>query len=36
MGGEAKGSTPEEMRAMVAAQTQKWTKVVADAKIPQQ
>jgi tripartite-type tricarboxylate transporter receptor subunit TctC len=36
MGGEAKGSTPEEMRAMVAAQTQKWIKVVADAKIPQQ
>jgi tripartite-type tricarboxylate transporter receptor subunit TctC len=36
MGGEARGSTPEEMRAMVAAQTQKWTQVVAEAKIPQQ
>lgn len=36
MGGEPRGSTPEEMRAMVAAQTQKWTQVVADAKIPQQ
>lgn len=36
MGGEARGSTPEEMRAMVAAQTQKWIQVVAEAKIPQQ
>lgn len=36
MGGEARGSTPEEMRAMVATQTQKWTQVVAEAKIPQQ
>ncbi len=34
MGGEARGSTPEEMRAMVAAETQKWTQVVADGKIP--
>ena len=36
MGGEAKGSTPEEMKAMVASQTQKWIQVVADAKIPKQ
>lgn len=36
MGGEARGSTPEEMWAMVATQTQKWTQVVAEAKIPQQ
>jgi tripartite-type tricarboxylate transporter receptor subunit TctC len=36
MGGEARGSTPEEMRAMVSAQVQKWTQVVAEAKIPQQ
>lgn len=36
MGGEARGSTPEEMRAMVTAETQKWTQVVADAKIPKQ
>lgn len=36
MGGEAKGSTPEEMKAMVASQTEKWIQVVADAKIPKQ
>ncbi len=36
MGGEARGSTPEEMRAMVAAETQKWTQVVNEAKIPKQ
>lgn len=36
MGGEARGSTPEDMRAMVSAQVQKWTQVVAEAKIPQQ
>jgi len=34
MGGEARGSTPQEMSAMVGAELQKWTKVVADAKIP--
>ena len=33
MGGEARGSTPQEMTAMVSAEVQKWTKVVADAKI---
>ena len=36
MGGEARGSTPEEMRTMVAAETQKWTQVVTEAKIPRQ
>jgi tripartite-type tricarboxylate transporter receptor subunit TctC len=36
MGGEAKGSTPEEMKAMVASEVQKWTQVVNDAKIPKQ
>lgn len=36
MGGEARGSTPEEMRAMVAEQVQKWSQVVADANIPKQ
>ncbi len=36
MGGEARGSTPEEMRTMVAAETQKWTQVVNEAKIPKQ
>ena len=34
MGGEARGSTPKEMAAMVAAELQKWSRVVADAKIP--
>jgi len=34
MGGEVRGSTSEEMRSMVAAQTQKWIQVVNDAKIP--
>ena len=34
MGGVVRGSTPEEMRTMVAAQTQKWIQVVNEAKIP--
>ena len=33
MGGEARGSTPQEMTVMVAADLQKWTQVVADARI---
>ena len=33
MGGEARGSTPQEMAAMVAAEVKKWTQVVADARI---
>ncbi len=36
MGGEARGSTPEEMKAMVTSELQKWTQVVADANIPKQ
>ena len=36
MGGEARPSTPEEMRSMVSSQTQKWIQVVNDAKIPKQ
>lgn len=36
MGGEARGSTPEEMKAMVAAELNRWTQVVAEAKIPKQ
>jgi tripartite-type tricarboxylate transporter receptor subunit TctC len=36
MGGEARGSTPEEMKAMVAAETDKWIQVVNQAKIPKQ
>jgi tripartite-type tricarboxylate transporter receptor subunit TctC len=33
MGGEARGSTPQEMTAMVAAELKRWTQVVADAGI---
>jgi tripartite-type tricarboxylate transporter receptor subunit TctC len=36
MGGDVRGSTSEEMRAMVASETQKWTQVVNVAKIPKQ
>lgn len=36
MGGEARGSTPDEMKAMVASELQRWTQVVADANIPKQ
>jgi tripartite-type tricarboxylate transporter receptor subunit TctC len=36
MGGDVRGSTPEEMKAMVASETQKWTQVVNNAKIPKQ
>ncbi|MEJ7931039.1 tripartite tricarboxylate transporter substrate binding protein [Ramlibacter sp. AN1015] len=34
MGGEARGGTPQEMRSMMSAELQKWTQVVADARIP--
>jgi tripartite-type tricarboxylate transporter receptor subunit TctC len=34
MGGEVRGSTPQEMATMVAAEVQKWSRVVAEAKIP--
>ena len=34
MGGEARASTPQEMQAMMTAELQKWTQVVADARIP--
>lgn len=34
MGGEARGSTPQEMAALVAAEVQKWSRVVVDAKLP--
>jgi tripartite-type tricarboxylate transporter receptor subunit TctC len=33
MGGEARGSTPQEMAAMVASEVKRWTQVVSDAKI---
>ena len=36
IGGEARGSTPEEMKAMVAAELTRWTQVVAEARIPKQ
>ena len=36
MGGEARASTPGEMKTMVAAELDKWKHVVADAKIPKQ
>ncbi|MEN3366703.1 MAG: hypothetical protein V7606_3977, partial [Burkholderiales bacterium] len=36
MGGEARGSTPEEMKAMVSTELQRWTRVVADAHIQKQ
>jgi len=36
MGGEARGSTPEEMRQMVSSELQRWTQVINDAKIPRQ
>ncbi|MFM9927264.1 tripartite tricarboxylate transporter substrate binding protein [Variovorax sp. H27-G14] len=36
MGGEARGSTPEEMTAMVGGELNKWTTVVNDAHIPKQ
>ena len=36
MGGEVRGSTPDEMKNLVASQTQKWTQVVNEAKIPKQ
>ncbi len=32
-GGEARGSTPDEMRALVQSETAKWSKVIDDAKI---
>jgi tripartite-type tricarboxylate transporter receptor subunit TctC len=33
IGGEARGSTPEEMRARVAAELQRWARVISDAGI---
>lgn len=36
IGGEASGSTPEEMKNMVASHLSRWVQVVADAKIPKQ
>ena len=36
MGGDVRGSSPDEMKNMVAFETQKWTQVVNNAKIPKQ
>jgi tripartite-type tricarboxylate transporter receptor subunit TctC len=36
IGNEVRASTPDEMRAHVAAEVAKWKKVVADANVPQQ
>jgi tripartite-type tricarboxylate transporter receptor subunit TctC len=36
MGGEVKASTSAEMKARVASDLQSWSKVIKDAKIPQQ
>jgi tripartite-type tricarboxylate transporter receptor subunit TctC len=36
MGGEAKGSTPEEMKVMVSSELQRWTRLVNETNIPKQ
>ncbi|MDP9899328.1 tripartite tricarboxylate transporter substrate binding protein [Variovorax ginsengisoli] len=36
MGGEARSSTPAEMKTMVSDELDKWKRVVADARIPKQ
>lgn len=36
IGGEARGSTPKEMGTMLAAEYDKWSKLVADANIPKE
>ena len=36
MGGDVRGSTPDEMKNMVTFETQKWIQVVNNAKIPKQ
>ena len=36
LGGEAKGSTPQEMKERVVFEVARWKKVIADSKIPQQ
>ncbi len=36
IGGEARGSTPDEMKAMIVAEEQKWSRLVAEARIPRE
>ncbi|MFG3595689.1 hypothetical protein [Bradyrhizobium sp. RDI18] len=33
-GGEVRGSTPEQMRALITSEIDKWSKVISDAGIP--
>ncbi len=36
IGGEARGSTPDEMKAMIVAESEKWSRLVAEANIPRE
>jgi tripartite-type tricarboxylate transporter receptor subunit TctC len=36
IGGEARGTTPDEMKAMLVAENDKWTRLVAEANIPRE
>jgi tripartite-type tricarboxylate transporter receptor subunit TctC len=36
MGNEVRGSTPDEMQTMIAAEITRWKQVIKDANIPQQ
>ena len=36
IGGEARGTTPDEMKAMIVAENEKWTRLVAEANIPRE
>ena len=36
LGGEARGSTPQEMKERVVSEVARWKKVITDSKIPQQ
>ena len=36
IGGEARGSTPDEMKSMIAAEAEKWSRLVAEANIPRE
>ncbi len=36
MGGEARGSTPDEMKTMVSSELQRWTQLVNETNIPKQ
>jgi tripartite-type tricarboxylate transporter receptor subunit TctC len=36
IGGEARGLSPDEMKAMLVAESDRWTRLVADAGIPKQ